>query len=167
MQVKHFTNSSSKQPPPQTPLHNQMSLIIPPPASSNSSVNATASTASSSHHSTSHTGAIAGGTVGGICGLALIALLAYLLVRYRNRRAAATPEDPSKAISEKDSDQATPQQPYPVELKGDGRPLEMEGAGLHELSEEHRSEMEGTKINELPGDTRVAELRGQGVDSHV
>lgn len=40
----------------------------------------------------------------------------------------------------------------------------MEGAGLHELSEEHRAEMEGAKINELPADTRVAELRGHGVE---
>ena len=36
----------------------------------------------------------------------------------------------------------------------------MDGAGLHELSEEQRLEMEGTKINELPGDVRAAELRG-------
>ena len=40
----------------------------------------------------------------------------------------------------------------------------MGGAGLHELSEEQRWEMEGTKVNELPGDTRVAELRGQGIE---
>lgn len=140
MQVKHFTNNST---------------------SSNSSNNATASTAtsSSSHHSTSHPGAIAGGTVGGICGLALFALLAYLLLRSRNQRAAATLKDPPNAILEKDSDQPTPQQPYPVELKEDGRALEMDGAGLQELSEEQRLEMEGNGFNELPGD-RGAELWG-------
>ena len=66
-------------------------------------------------------------------------------------------------MSEKDSDQPTPQQPYPIELKEDGRALEMDGAGLHELSEVQRSEMEGTNFSELPGDGRVAELRGQGV----
>lgn len=43
----------------------------------------------------------------------------------------------------------------------------MDGAGLHELSEEQRSEMAGTMVNELPGDVRVAELRGQGVERQV
>ena len=43
----------------------------------------------------------------------------------------------------------------------------MDGAGLQELSEGHRSEMEGAKINELPGIVSVAELRGQGVERRV
>ena len=98
--------------------------------------------------------------MGGICGLALFALLAYLLFRSRNRKAAATLKDPPNAILEKDSDQPTPQQPYPVELKEGGRPLEMGGAGLHELSEEQRLEMEGNGVTELPGDVRGAELWG-------
>lgn len=63
-------------------------------------------------------------------------------------------------ILEKDSDQPTPQQPYPVELKEDGRELEMEGAGLQELSGEQRLEMEGNGVNELGGDVRGAELWG-------
>ena len=75
--------------------------------------------------------------MGGICGLALFALLAYLLVRSRNRRAAATLKDPPNAILE-----------------------EMDGAGLQELSEEQRLEMEGNGVNELSGDVRRAELRG-------
>ena len=98
--------------------------------------------------------------MGGICGLALFALLAYLLFRSRNRRAAATLKDPPNAILEKDSDQPTPQNPYPVELKEDGRPLEMDGAGLQELSEEQRLEMEGNWVTELPGDVTGAESRG-------
>lgn len=97
--------------------------------------------------------------MGGICGLALFALLAYLLFRSRNQRAAATLKDPPNAILEKDSDQPTLQQPYPVELKEDGRALEMDGAGLQELSEEQRLEMEGNGVNEIPGD-RGAELWG-------
>ena len=43
----------------------------------------------------------------------------------------------------------------------------MDGAGLQELSEEHRSEMDGTRVNELPGNGRVAELRGHGVERRV
>ena len=43
----------------------------------------------------------------------------------------------------------------------------MDGAGLHELSEESRLEMEGTKVTELPGDVRAAELRGEGVERQV
>ena len=60
-----------------------------------------------------------------------------------------------------DSDQPTSQKFYPVELKGEGRALEMDGAGLQELSEEQRLEIEGRAVNELPGD--VAERRKQGV----
>ena len=40
----------------------------------------------------------------------------------------------------------------------------MEGVGLQELSDEQRLEMEGRQVNELPGDSRVAELRGEGVE---
>ena len=40
----------------------------------------------------------------------------------------------------------------------------MDGAGLQELSDEQRLEMEGTKVSELPGDARAAELRGEGVE---
>ena len=105
--------------------------------------------------------------MGGICGLALFALLAYLLFRSRNRRAAAAPKDPPGGISEKDSDQPTPQQAYPVELKEDDRALEVDGTGLQELSEEQRLEIEGTKVSELPGDVRAAELRGEGVERHI
>ena len=43
----------------------------------------------------------------------------------------------------------------------------MDGAGLHELSEEQRLEIEGTKVSELAGDVRAAELRGEGVERHV
>ena len=161
MQVKHFTSSSSKQPRTQTPPLRSNLTNIPTSAFSNSSTNATNSnaTSSSSHHSTSHAGAIAGGTVGGICGLALVALLAYLFLRSRTRRAAAAPKNSPNGISEKDSDQPTPPQ-QPVELKEDGRALEMGGVGLHELPEEQRLEIEGTRVNELPGDARAAELRG-------
>ena len=169
MQVKHFANSGSKQPHPQTSTSTINLTNIPTPAASNSSTNGTTpnTNSSSSHHSTSHAGAIAGGTVGGICGLALLALLAYLLLRSRTRRAAAAPKNPPNGLSEMESDQPTPQQPYPFELKEDGRALEMQGAGLHELSDEQRLEIEGTKVNELPGDVRAAELRGEGVERRV
>lgn len=43
----------------------------------------------------------------------------------------------------------------------------MDGAGLQELSEEQRLEMEGREVNELPGDVRGAEIRGQGVERQV
>ena len=41
----------------------------------------------------------------------------------------------------------------------------MQGAELHELSEEQRLEIEGTNVNELPGDVRAVELRGDGVET--
>ena len=43
----------------------------------------------------------------------------------------------------------------------------MDGAGLQELSEEQRSEKDGTRVNELPGNWRVAELTGQGIERRV
>ena len=43
----------------------------------------------------------------------------------------------------------------------------MDGTGLQELSEEQRLEIEGTKVSELPGDVRAAELRGEGVERHI
>ena len=43
----------------------------------------------------------------------------------------------------------------------------MDGAALQELSEEQRLEMEGSMVNELPGDVRGAELRGQELGRQV
>ena len=44
---------------------------------------------------------------------------------------------------------------------------EMGGVGLQELSEEQRSEIDGSRVNELPGNGRTAELRGHGVERRV
>ncbi len=45
--------------------------------------------------------------------------------------------------------------------------LEMDGAELQELPEEQRLEMEGSMVNELPGNVRGVEVRGQELGRQV
>ena len=113
--------------------------------SQSDSANSTATPARSTQSSSSNTshktsvGAIAGGVVGGV---ALLLLLGALIFLVRKRRNSREPEHPSY-----------------VEVSGESKRLQ--GQGLHEIYQ-MPSEMDGN-----PRQIRVAELRGDGVQSPV
>ncbi|KAJ5620468.1 hypothetical protein N7510_004452 [Penicillium lagena] len=64
---------------------NQKTAIASSTSSTAAATQATPTQAQSSSNNGTNTGAIAGGVVGGVCGLAIIAVLVWLLLRYRSR----------------------------------------------------------------------------------
>jgi surface antigen len=64
---------------------NQTTAIVSSTSSTAAATQATPTQVQSSSSSSTNTGAIAGGVVGGVCGVALIAVLVWLLLRYRSR----------------------------------------------------------------------------------
>jgi hypothetical protein len=103
-----------------------------------SSGDSSSSSGSSSGSGSDHTGAIVGGVVGGVGGLAIIALLSWLVVRQRKSKSAAAAQD-AQELPDGQS-QHHPQEYYqaggehkaeigyqPTELSADRPPVEMEG----------------------------------------
>ena len=102
--------------------------------------------ASPSNSSTSKKGAIAGGVVGGVGGVALIAGLAFLILRRKRKQRYASPrmeQLPKESPGEEIRD--------PQELSETYRPLEMEG------SQQHTIELDGQGQSYLRGLRRMPE----------
>lgn len=116
-------------------LSSLLQLRVPTATSTSTSSSPSATNTSSSQSgngktgkqsSSTNTGAIAGGVVGGVVGLALLACIAWFLIR-RNRQSKHMM--PLQQSSEK---QHLPPQPL-QEMEGRGRQYEMDGSALHEL----------------------------------
>ena len=85
------------------------------------------STAATSYSSTSHTGAIAGGVVGGVAAIALIAGLVFWLLR-RKRRQNGSQLGYAAPEQQKRTELQNTEKRNPQELPEDYRPLEMDAS---------------------------------------
>ncbi|KAF9640839.1 putative kelch repeat protein [Lasiodiplodia theobromae] len=128
-------------------------------SSSTPSASSTVSLSSSSG-STNHTGAIVGGVVGGLCGLALIGLAFFLLRRHRSRKQ----QTPAIATNVKAAGH------YPHELSAGQERMELPVQEVKEMEGDYgvqkfgavKKDQQPVEMEGTPGE--VAELDGGGVE---
>jgi hypothetical protein len=147
-------------------VYYSVDACTPPSLISSSSLSASPSASASSTPSPSvtskprksNTGAIAGGVVGGVCGLALIATAIFLLLRRKKKPGQQPPEVPSEERREADGSAR-------VELAHNDPKQEMDSKNIapQELGDKKSVELPPV---ELPGD-EVAKHDQQISDSQL